>query len=167
MVVKKPGMVSDPIINNPINTEIPTKTLFEPFMYLLITPIKITNIRKIKNETRVLPEKKSSDTKDTKIKIRITPRKAIVFHIFSLIFLKKKFSSSSSSFVIFSSGNLVKIFCFKSSLIHLTEKWYHPHKIFAVLVIGIPITPLVWQFMSVYKEKNARDKQLSQWEEVK
>ena len=78
MVVKKPGMVRDPIINNPINTEIPTKTLFEPFMYLLITPIKITNTKKIKNETRVLPEKKSSATKDTKIKIRITPRKAIV-----------------------------------------------------------------------------------------
>jgi ribose transport system permease protein len=44
---------------------------------------------------------------------------------------------------------------------------YSLYKIFAVLVIGIPITPLVWQFMSVYKEKNARDKQLSQWEEVK
>ena len=86
MVVKKPGMVRDPIINNPINTEIPTKTLFEPFMYLLITPIKITNAKKIKNETRVLPEKKLSETKDTKIKIRITPRKAIVFHLFSLIF---------------------------------------------------------------------------------
>jgi len=26
---------------------------------------------------------------------------------------------------------------------------------------------LVWQFMSIYKEKNARDKQLSQWEEIK
>ena len=44
---------------------------------------------------------------------------------------------------------------------------YSLYKILAVLVIGIPITPLVWQFMSIYKEKNARDKQLSQWEEVK
>ena len=44
---------------------------------------------------------------------------------------------------------------------------YSFYKILAVLVIGIPITPLVWQFMSVYKKKNARDKQLSQWEEVK
>ena len=37
----------------------------------------------------------------------------------------------------------------------------------AVFIIGIPITPLVWQFMAIYREKNARDKQLSQWEEVK
>ena len=44
---------------------------------------------------------------------------------------------------------------------------YSFYKILAVFIIGIPITPLVWQFMSVYKEKNARDKQLSQWEEVK
>ncbi|MDC0215936.1 ABC transporter permease, partial [Candidatus Pelagibacter sp.] len=44
---------------------------------------------------------------------------------------------------------------------------YSFYKILAVFVIGIPITPLVWQFMSIYKEKNARDKQLSQWEEVK
>jgi len=44
---------------------------------------------------------------------------------------------------------------------------YSFYKILAVLVIGIPITPLVWQFMSIYKEKNARDNQLSQWEEVK
>ena len=39
--------------------------------------------------------------------------------------------------------------------------------VLAVFVIGIPITPLVWQFMSIYNEKNARDNQLSQWEEVK
>ena len=44
---------------------------------------------------------------------------------------------------------------------------YSFYKILAVLAIGIPITPLVWQFMSIYKEKNARDKQLSQWEEIK
>jgi hypothetical protein len=44
---------------------------------------------------------------------------------------------------------------------------YSFYKILAVLAIGIPITPLVWQFMSIYKEKNARDQQLSQWEEVK
>jgi hypothetical protein len=44
---------------------------------------------------------------------------------------------------------------------------YSFYKILAVFVIGIPITPLVWQFMSIYKEKNARDNQLSQWEEVK
>ncbi len=44
---------------------------------------------------------------------------------------------------------------------------YSFYKILAVFVIGIPITPLVWQFMSIYKERNARDKQLSQWEEVK
>jgi hypothetical protein len=44
---------------------------------------------------------------------------------------------------------------------------YSFYKILAVLLVGIPITPLVWQFMSIYKEKNARDKQLSQWEEIK
>ena len=44
---------------------------------------------------------------------------------------------------------------------------YSFYKILAVLIIGIPITPLVWQFMSIYKEKNARDQQLSQWEEIK
>lgn len=44
---------------------------------------------------------------------------------------------------------------------------YSIYKILAVFIIGIPITPLVWQFMAVYKEKNARDKQLSQWEEIK
>ena len=44
---------------------------------------------------------------------------------------------------------------------------YSFYKIIAVFAIGIPITPLVWQFMSIYREKTARDQQLSQWEEVK
>ena len=44
---------------------------------------------------------------------------------------------------------------------------YSFYKIIAVFAIGIPITPLVWQFMGVYREKTARDSQLSQWEEVK
>ena len=44
---------------------------------------------------------------------------------------------------------------------------YSFYKIIAVFAIGIPLTPLVWQFMSIYREKVARDRQLSQWEEVK
>ena len=44
---------------------------------------------------------------------------------------------------------------------------YSLYKILLVFVIGIPITPLVWQFMRVYREKIARDNKLSQWEEVK
>ena len=44
---------------------------------------------------------------------------------------------------------------------------YSFYKILVVFIIGVPITPLVWQFMTIYREKNARDKQLSQWEEVK
>ena len=44
---------------------------------------------------------------------------------------------------------------------------YSFYKILAVFIIGIPLTPLVWQFMSIYREKIARDKQLSQWDEVK
>ena len=63
--VKKPGIVNDPIINSPISTDIPINRLFVPLMYLLITPIKITNAKKIKNETNVLPEKKPSAINDT------------------------------------------------------------------------------------------------------
>jgi len=44
---------------------------------------------------------------------------------------------------------------------------YSLYKIIAVFIIGIPLTPLVWQFMRIYREKIARDNQLSQWEEVK
>jgi len=44
---------------------------------------------------------------------------------------------------------------------------YSLYKILLVFVIGIPITPLVWQFMRVYREKIARDNKLSQWEEIK
>ncbi len=44
---------------------------------------------------------------------------------------------------------------------------YSFYKIIAVFAIGIPLSPLVWQFMSIYREKVARDRQLSQWEEVK
>ena len=44
---------------------------------------------------------------------------------------------------------------------------YSFYKIIAVFVIGIPLTPLVWQFMRIYGEKIARDKQLSQWEEAR
>jgi len=44
---------------------------------------------------------------------------------------------------------------------------YSFYKIIAVFVIGIPLTPLVWQFMRIYREKIARDSQLSQWDEVK
>ena len=36
-----------------------------------------------------------------------------------------------------------------------------------LFAIGVPITPLVWQFMSIYREKIARDRQLSQWEELR
>ena len=81
-------MVKDPIIKSPIKTDIPIKTLLVPLINLLITPMKITNPRKIKKETKVLPEKKLSAIKDTNINIKITPRKAIVFHLCSLIFLK-------------------------------------------------------------------------------
>ena len=44
---------------------------------------------------------------------------------------------------------------------------YSLYKIIAVFVIGVPLTPLVWQFMNIYREKIARDSQLSQWDEVK
>ena len=44
---------------------------------------------------------------------------------------------------------------------------YSIYKIIAVFVIGVPLTPLVWQFMRIYREKIARDNQLSQWEEAK
>ena len=42
---------------------------------------------------------------------------------------------------------------------------YPLYKIIAVLIIGLPITPLVWQFFGVYLKKLARDRQLSQWVE--
>ena len=48
---------------------------------------------------------KEQNIQDTKIKIRITPRNVIVFHLCSLIFLKKKFSSFSSSFTFSYLGN--------------------------------------------------------------
>ena len=44
---------------------------------------------------------------------------------------------------------------------------YSFYKIIAVFIIGVPLTPLVWQFMRIYREKIARDSQLSQWDEVK
>jgi len=44
---------------------------------------------------------------------------------------------------------------------------YSFYKIIAVFIIGAPLTPLVWQFMRIYREKIARDSQLSQWDEVK
>jgi ribose transport system permease protein len=44
---------------------------------------------------------------------------------------------------------------------------YPFYKIIAVFIIGVPLTPLVWQFMRIYREKIARDSQLSQWDEVK
>ncbi len=42
---------------------------------------------------------------------------------------------------------------------------YPLYKIIAVLIVGLPITPLVWQFFGVYLKKLARDRQLSQWVE--
>ena len=42
---------------------------------------------------------------------------------------------------------------------------YPLYKIIAVLIIGLPITPLVWQFFGIYLKKLARDRQLSQWAE--
>jgi len=42
---------------------------------------------------------------------------------------------------------------------------YPLYKIMVVLIIGLPITPLVWQFFGVYLKKLARDRQLSQWAE--
>ena len=42
---------------------------------------------------------------------------------------------------------------------------YPLYKIIAVLIVGLPITPLVWQFFSIYLKKLARDRQLSQWAE--
>ena len=42
---------------------------------------------------------------------------------------------------------------------------YPLYKIVAILIIGVPITPLVWQFFGVYLKKIERDRQLSQWAE--
>ena len=44
---------------------------------------------------------------------------------------------------------------------------YSFYKIIAVFIIGVLLTPLVWQFMRIYREKIAQDSQLSQWDEVK
>ena len=44
---------------------------------------------------------------------------------------------------------------------------YSLYKIIAVIIIGLPITPLVWQFFGVYLKKIARDRKLSQWEQEK
>ena len=44
---------------------------------------------------------------------------------------------------------------------------YSLYKIIAVFIVGVPLTPLVWQFMRIYREKIARDSKLSQWDEVK
>ena len=44
---------------------------------------------------------------------------------------------------------------------------YSLYKIIAVIIIGLPITPLVWQFFGIYLRKIARDRKLSQWEEEK
>ena len=40
---------------------------------------------------------------------------------------------------------------------------YPLYKMIVVLIIGLPITPLVWQFFGVYLKKLERDRQLSQW----
>ena len=93
---RNPGMVSAPIINNAIKTEIPINTLFWAVMYWPTTPIKMINPRNIKKDTKVRPEKKPSAINETKIKISINKIKANTFHLLSLIVLKKKFSSSSS-----------------------------------------------------------------------
>ena len=42
---------------------------------------------------------------------------------------------------------------------------YPLYKIIVALIVGLPITPLVWQFFGVYLKKLARDRQLSQWTE--
>jgi len=42
---------------------------------------------------------------------------------------------------------------------------YPLYKILTILIVGLPITPLVWQFFGVYLKKLARDRQLSQWAE--
>jgi len=44
---------------------------------------------------------------------------------------------------------------------------YSFYKIIAVFIIGVPLTPLVWQFMRIYRERIAQDSQLSQWDQVK
>ena len=93
---RNPGMVSAPIINNAIKTEIPINTLFWAVMYWPTIPIKMINPRNIKNDTKVRPEKKLSEIKETKIKISIRRIKANTFHLLLLIVLKKKFSSFSS-----------------------------------------------------------------------
>ena len=90
---RNPGMVSAPIINNAIKTEIPINTLFWAVMYWPTTPIKMINPRNIKKDTRVRPEKKPSAINETKIKTSINKIKANVFHLLSRIVLKKKFSS--------------------------------------------------------------------------
>ena len=68
---RNPGMVRAPIINNAIKTEIPINTLFWAVTYWPTIPIKMINPRNIRNDTKVRPEKKLSEIKDTKIKISI------------------------------------------------------------------------------------------------
>ena len=42
---------------------------------------------------------------------------------------------------------------------------YSFYKIILIISIGVPITPLVWQFFGVYLNKLSRDRKLSQWSE--
>jgi len=88
---RNPGMVSAPIINNAIKTEIPINTLFWAVTYWPTTPINKINPRNIKNDTKVRPEKKPSAINETKIKISIRRIKAYTFHLLLLIVLKRNF----------------------------------------------------------------------------
>ena len=93
---RNPPMVSDPNINNAINTQIPMNTLFWALMCRPTTPINMIKPKNIKKDTNVRPEKKPSAINETKIKISISKMKANVFHLCSRTALKKKFSSCSS-----------------------------------------------------------------------
>lgn len=85
----------------------------------------------------------------------------VVFLLQYFLFLNMGQKASYNRFAPFIYITIVAAFLWSAIFYSVGYSFY---KILTIFIIGIPVTPLVWQFMSIYIEKNARDKQLSQWE---
>lgn len=136
-----------------------TNTIIDPKLYQnqIITELNISDLNKV-----IYPEplRQFNPGIDTISQIAYSILVIFLFQYF--VFIAMQNQNKYSSFAPFMYIVIVAGFLWAAIFYAVG---YSLIKIIVIILIGLPITPLVWQFFGVYLKKIARDKKLRQWEE--
>ena len=123
----------------------------------IITELQVVNLSNIEYQK---PERQFNPSISTSSQFAYGVVVIFIFQYFVFLAMKRNISFKSFSpflYIVIYAGLLWSLIFFAVG--------YSFYKIILIICIGVPITPLVWQFFGVYLNKLSRDRKLSQWTE--